>query len=108
MGPPMSCTSLCVFCCISCNFAFGGRSVALLMDHGSMSHLTFGLIKATQPPREMRERMGQMCVPCVFRSAPPSQLVVSAKSIIAMNVLIPTLVGIKLFVKHKQYMSDTH
>ena len=34
------------------------------------------------------------------------KLVVSARSIIAMNVLIPTLVGIKLFVK--QYMMDTH
>ena len=45
-------------------------------------------------------------MPCVVTSAPPLQLVVSAKSIIAKNVLIPTLVEIKLFVK--QYMSETH
>ena len=50
-------TSLCVFCCISRSFAFGGRSVALLMDHGTMSHLMFGLIKATKPPRKMMEKM---------------------------------------------------
>ena len=59
----MSCTSLCLFCCISRNFAFGGRSITHLMGHGTMS-LMFGLIKATQPPRIMRERMRQMCV-CV-------------------------------------------
>ena len=44
-----------------------------------------------------------MCVSCVIRSAPSSQLVVSARSIIVMNVLIPTFVGNKLFVS--QYMS---
>ena len=37
----MSCTSPCVFCCISRNFAFGGRSVTLLMDHGTMSRVMF-------------------------------------------------------------------
>ena len=52
------------------------------------------------------KRMRQMCVPCVVRSAPPSQLVVSARSVIVMNVLMPTLVGNKLFMS--QYMSDTH
>ena len=49
--------SPCVFCRISRNFAFGGRSVTLLMDCGSMSLLMFGLMKATQPARRMRERM---------------------------------------------------
>ena len=102
----MTCTSLCVFCCISRNFAFGGRSVTLLMDHGTMSRLIFGLIKATQPPRKMKERMRQMCVPWVVRSAPPSQLVVSAKSILVRNVLVPTLVGNKLFIS--QFMSNAH
>ena len=38
MAALMSCTSLCVFFCISYNVAFGGRSVTLLMDHGPMSH----------------------------------------------------------------------
>ena len=38
----MSCTNPCVFCCISCNFAFGGRSVTLLMDHETISRLMFG------------------------------------------------------------------
>ena len=50
-------------------------------------------------------RMRQMHVHCVVRSAPPLQLVVSARSIIVMNVLMPTLVGTKLFIS--QYMSNT-
>ena len=65
----MSCTSPCVFCYISRNFAFGGRSIALFMNRGSMPRLMYGLIKATQLPRKMRERMRQMCVCCVVRSA---------------------------------------
>ena len=33
----ISCTSPCVFCCcISRNFAFGGRSVTLVMDYGTI------------------------------------------------------------------------
>ena len=44
----MSCTNPCMFCCISCHFAFGGRSVTLVMDHGTMFRLMFALIKATQ------------------------------------------------------------
>ena len=98
----MSCTSSCVFCCISRNFAFGGKSVTLFMRHGTMPRLMFGLIKATRLPRKMRERMGQMCVCRVVRSAPPSQFVVSAKSIIGgpivTNLLMPTHMGNKLFV----------
>ena len=80
-------------------FAFGGRSVALLMDHGTMSHLMFGPIKATQPPHKMRETMGHRCVLCAVTSAPPSQFVVSVRSIIVENVLIPTLVWIIPFVR---------
>ena len=38
-----------------------------------------------------------MC--CVVRSVPPSQFVVSVKSTIVLNVLIPTLVGPMWFVK---------
>ena len=102
----MSCTSSCVFCCISHNFAFGGRSVTHLMGHGTMSRLMFGLIKATQPPQKMRERKRRMCVCYAVRSTPPSQFVVSARSIIVKNVLMPTLVGNKLFIR--QYMMDTH
>ena len=37
---------------------------------------------------------------------PPPQFVVSARSIIVKNVLMPTLVGNKLFIR--QYMMDTH
>ena len=37
---------------------------------------------------------------------PPSQSGVSATSIIVKNVLMPTLVGNKLFIR--QYMMDTH
>ena len=70
-----------------------------------MSRIMFGLIKATQRPRKMKERMRQMCVRCVVRSAPPSQFVVSARSIIVTNVLMPTLVGNNLFIS--QYMMDT-
>ena len=46
-----------------------------------------------------------MCVPCVVRSAPPSQLVVSAESIF-VKVLMPTLVGNQLLISH--CMSNTH
>ena len=99
----MSCTTLCMFCCISRNFAFGGRSVTLLMDYGTMSRVMFGLIKTTQRPRKRSERMRQRCVLCVVKSAPPSRFVVSARSIIVLNVLMPTFVGIILFVRH---MSD--
>ena len=87
MAALMRCTSPCVFCCISCNVVFGGRSVTHLMDHGTWSRLTFGLTKAARLPRKMRGRMRQMCVHCVVRTAPPSQLVVSARSIIVMNVM---------------------
>jgi hypothetical protein len=54
----------------------------------------------------MKERMRQMCVPCVVRSAPPSQVVVSARNIVVINVLMPTLVGKTLFISW--YMSNTH
>ena len=106
MAALMSCTSPCGVCCISHNFAFRGGSVTLVMDHGSMSRLMFGLIKATRPPRKMQERMRQMCVPCVVQSAPPSQIAVSANSIIVMNMSMPTFVGNRLFIS--QYMSVTH
>ena len=51
------------------------------------------------------QRMRQMCGPSVVRSTPLSQLVVSARSIIVMNVLMPTLVGNKLFIS--QCMGNT-
>ena len=102
----MSCTTLCVFCCISCNFAFGGRSFTLLRAHGTMSPLMFGPRKASQLPRNTRERMRRRCVLCVVKRAPRSQFVVSARSIAVLNVLVPTLVGIGLFVRHMR--SDMH
>ena len=60
MAALMSCTSPCVFCGIL------GRSVTLIMDHGTMSRLMFGLIKATRPPRKMKEREGEadVCTLC--------------------------------------------
>ena len=75
------------------------------MGHGTISRLMFGLIKATQRPRKRGERMRQMCVRCVVTSAPPSQSVVSARSIVVINVLMPIVVGNKLFIS--QYMMDT-
>ena len=72
----ISCTSPSVFCCISRNCASGGRSVTHLMDHGTMSRLMFGLIKATWPPRKMRERMRQMCVCLVLSKAKVLLLIV--------------------------------
>ena len=90
----MSCTNPCVFCCDSHNFAF-----TLLMDHGTMFHLMFGLIKAARLPHKMNERMRQMCVPCVVESAPPSRVVVSATSIVVLNILMPALVGKRLFIR---------
>ena len=80
--------------------------IALLMDHGTMSHLMFGLIKATQPQHKMKVKMRHMCVLCVVTSAPPSQFVVRFKSIIVENVLIPTLQGIILFVRHRRSSMD--
>ena len=62
--------------------------------------LMFGLINATQPPCKMRKRMRQRCGLCVAKSSPPSQFVVSARSIILLNVLTPTVVEIVLFVRH--------
>ena len=57
VAAPMSCTSPSVFYCIFLNFAFGGRSAILLMDHGTMFRLMFGWRRATRPPQRMRERM---------------------------------------------------
>ena len=102
----MRCTSLCAFCCVSHNFAFGGRSVTLLMVHGTMSRLMFGMTKATQPPRKMRERMRQRCVLGVVKGAPPSQFMVSARRVIVLNVLTFTSVGMILVVRHRK--SDMH
>ena len=42
----------------------------------TMSRLMFGLIKATWPPHKMKERARHMCVPCVVRIVPLSQVVV--------------------------------
>ena len=50
--------------------------------------------------------MRQMCVLCVVRSAPLSQIVVSARSIVVMNVLMPSLIGDKVFIN--QYIRNTH
>ena len=100
MAPPMSCTSQSVFCCILPNFAFAGKSATPPMDHGSMSRVMFGLMKATRLPRKMRQRMRQKCVCCVVRSAPLSQFAMSVKSTIVLNVPTPTLVGAMLFVKY--------
>ena len=100
MAAPMSCTSQSVFCCILHNFASGGKSVNPPTDYGSMSRLMFGLTKATRLPHKMRQRMRQKCVCCVAGSAPPSQFVMSVRSIIVLNILTPTLVGPMLFVKY--------
>ena len=100
MAAPMSCTSQSAFCCILHSFASGGKSVTPPTDHGSMSRLMFGLTTATRPPRKMRQRMRQKCVCCVANGAPLSQFVMSVRSTIVMNVLIPTLVGPMLFVKY--------
>ena len=100
VAAPMSCTSQSAFCCISLSFASGGKSVTPPTDHGSMSRLTFGLTKATRPPRKMRQRMRRKCVFCVAKGAPPSQFVMSVRSTIVMNVLTPTLVGPMLFVNY--------
>ena len=43
--------------------------------------------------------MGWKCVRCVVTSAPLSQFLVSVRSIVVLNTLTPTLVGIILFVK---------
>ena len=55
-GPDELHQSVCVLL-HSRNFAFRGKSITFLMDHGTMSHRMFGLIKVIRPPHEMRERM---------------------------------------------------
>ena len=50
--------------------------------------------------------MRQRCVLCVVNSTPLSQFMVSARSIIVLNVWSPTLVTIGLFVGHMS--SDMH
>ena len=68
-----------------------------------MSCLMFGPLKAIQPPRKMRERIRRLCVRGVVKSA---TITVSARSIIVLNILTPTLVGIMLSVRHIR--SDMH
>ena len=51
------------------------------------------------------EDEADVCALCRYKWS-PSQLVVSATSIIVMNVLMPTLVGNNLFIS--QYMSNPH
>ena len=65
MAALLSCTSLCVFCCISRNFVFRGRFVILLMDHGTMSRLMFGLIKAARQDEEEDE--ADVCALCCHK-----------------------------------------
>ena len=48
----------------------------------TMSRLIFGLIIATQPPSKLRERMRQMYVCYIVRSAPPSQFVVTPRALL--------------------------
>ena len=90
MAAPTSCTSQSVYCCISHNFQFESKSVTPPTDHRSLSRLMFGLTKAAQPRRKIRQRMRQKCVCCVARSTPTSQFVMSVKSTIVLIVLTPT------------------
>ena len=47
-----------------------------------------------------------MCALCVVTSAPPPQFVVSVRSFIVENVVIRTLVGIIVFVRHMRSDMD--
>ena len=71
-----------------------------------MSHLMFGLTRATRLTRKMRQRMRQKCGCGVAKSAPLSRLVISGNGTIVLNVLTPTLVGPMLFVKYNT--NDSH
>ena len=92
---------------VFCFTLFSIRRQVLHPPRGPWDHVPtlFGRIKAAQPPCKMRERMRQRCVLCVVKSAPLSQYVVSARSIV-VNVRTPTLLGIALFVGHMR--SDKH
>ena len=65
----MSRTRPCVFCCISRSFAFGGKSVTHPMDHGMVSRLMFGLIKATRPQDEGEDEADVCALCCQQRPA---------------------------------------
>ena len=56
------------------------------------------------PPRWWRMR--HICVCCVVKRVPPSQLVLSVKSTIVLNVLTPTLVEKMMFVNYNRNESD--
>ena len=96
MAVQISCTKVCACCCISHNFALGGKYGISLMVHGTMCRRMFGLLLMTQAlPHEM-------IVLCVVTNAPP-QFVGTAMRGIAVSVLTLTLVGMKLCMLHRNF-----
>ena len=61
MAAVVSCTSPCVFYCTSCNFAFGGWSVTLIIGHGTMSRLKYGLINNSATMKDEGEDEALCC-----------------------------------------------
>ena len=97
MAVHISCTKVCACCCISHNFALGGKNGISLMVHGTMCRRMFGPLLMTQAlPHEMIVmKMMKTFVLCVVTNAAP-QFVGSAMRGIALSVLTLTLVGMKL------------
>ena len=73
----------------------------LFMDHGNMFHLMFGrlVVQATHLPCKMMEGLGLRLWHYAAKSTPP-HFVESTMKMIACGVLIHTLAGTKLFIRH--------
>ena len=104
MALQISCTKVCVYCCILHSFALGGKYGISLMVHGTMCRRMFGPLLMTQAlPHEMIViKMMKAFVLCVVTNAPP-QFVGSAMRGIALSVLTLTLVGMKLCMLHRNF-----
>ena len=56
-----------------------------------LAHGQYEINRKSQAPKAPKKNFSWVCVHCVVRSSPPLQFVVSARSIIVMHVLMPTL-----------------
>ena len=103
MAVQISCTKVCVCCCISHSFALGGKYGISLMVHGTMCRRMFGPLLMTQAlPHEMIVMKMMKTALCGVTNAPP-QFVGSAMRGIALSVLTLTLVGMKLCMLHPNF-----
>ena len=70
MASLMSCTNPCVFCRISYNFVFGGRSSTLLLDHGTMSPRVWTHKSNSAAAQDEGEDEAEVCALCCTMQTP--------------------------------------